>query len=166
MKEEGVCEENKTQAAATGVAKRQEDGTMRILRGVGLALCTLLFCTALAPGSKADLWNKKTIVTFNDSVEIPGQVLPAGTYVFKLADSFSDRHSVQIWNADENQLFATILAVPSTRLESTDESLFEFEERPSNSPMALKYWFYPGDTTGQEFAYSYNYNNSYNSYGH
>jgi hypothetical protein len=135
---------------------------MRTLRGVVLALCTLLLCTTLAPGGRADAWNKKTIVTFSDAVEIPGQVLPAGTYVFKLADFLSERHCVQIWNADETQILATIFAIPSSRLETADDSIFEFEERPGDSPMALKYWFYPGDSTGQEFTYSYHSNESYN----
>ena len=36
----------------------------------------------------ADEWDQKTIFTFSAPVEIPGQVLGAGTYVFKLADSF------------------------------------------------------------------------------
>lgn len=59
---------------------------MRTLRGAVLALCTLLVCAALAPGGRADNWNKNTNVTFSDAVEIPGQVLPAGLYVFKPAE--------------------------------------------------------------------------------
>jgi len=73
---------------------------MQTLRVVVLAVCTvlitMLFGAVLAPGARADQWDRKTIVTFNDSVEIPRQVLPAGTYVFKLADSPGDRHIVQI----------------------------------------------------------------------
>jgi len=101
----------------------------------------MLFGATLAPGARADQWDRKTIVTFSDSVEIPGQVLPAGTYVFKLADSPSDRHIVQIWNADETQILATTMTIPNTRSEPPDKSIFEFEERAGNSPMALKVWF-------------------------
>jgi hypothetical protein len=71
------------------------------MRAVQLFLCAVLLCATLGPGVSADSWDKKTIVTFSDSVEIPGQVLPAGTYVFKLANSISDRHIVQIWTGDE-----------------------------------------------------------------
>jgi hypothetical protein len=117
-------------------------------------LVTLMFGAILAPGARADQWDKKTIVTFSDAVEIPGQVLPAGTYVFKLADNPSDRHIVQIWNANEDQILATILTIPKTRFETPDESKFEFEERAGDSPMALKVWFYPGNSTGEEFTYS------------
>jgi hypothetical protein len=142
---------------------------MKTLRGAVVGLCTMLlfiaFGATLAPRARADQWNKKTIVTFSDSVEIPGQILPAGTYVFKLADSPSNRHIVQIWNADEDQILATILTIPNTRFETPDDSLFEFDERPSDSPQALKVWFYPGNSTGEEFVYShysYGRSNSYN----
>ena len=138
---------------------------MHKLRGAVIALCAvlllILFGAMLAPGARADLWDKKTIVTFGDDVQIPGQVLPAGTYVFKLADSIADRHIVQIWNADENQLFATVMTIPNTRFETPERSIFEFDERPSDSPPALKVWFYPGNSTGEEFVYSrYSYSNS------
>jgi hypothetical protein len=135
---------------------------VRKLFGVILGVCTLLLCTTFAPSVLADQWDKKTVVTFSDSVEIPGQVLPAGTYVFKLADSPTNRHIVQIWNADENEILATILTVPNVRFEAPDDSLFEFDERPSDSPPALKVWFYPGNSTGEEFIYS----NTSNSRGY
>jgi len=128
---------------------------MRILNALGLSLCGALLCAALGAGTRADNWDKKTIVTFGDSVEIPGQVLPAGTYVFRLADSPANRHIVQIWSGDENQLLATVLAVADYRLDPEDRAMFEFEERPSDSPMALHSWFYPGDSTGPQFVYRY-----------
>lgn len=131
---------------------------MTKFRGAAIAVCTMLlfilFGVTFAPGVKADQWDKKTIVTFSDSVEIPGQVLPAGTYVFKLANLPSNRHIVQIWNADENEVLATIMTIPNVRSETPDDSLFEFDERPSDSPPALKAWFYPGNSTGEEFVYS------------
>jgi hypothetical protein len=135
---------------------------MQTLRGAVFALGTVLFCATLAPGARADQWDKKTIVTFSEDVEVPGQILPAGTYVFKLATHSSDRHIVQIWTADENHILATIMTIPNSRLEPYDQSTFAFDERPSGSPMALKVWFYPGDSTGQEFVYSgHSYSNSY-----
>ena len=139
---------------------------MKTLRGAAVALRAVLVTIVLlgatfAAGARADQWNKKTIVTFNDAVEIPGQVLPAGTYVFRLADSISNRHIVQIWNADEDQVLATIMTIPNTRFETPDDSLFQFDERPGDSPQALKVWFYPGNNTGEEFIYSrYSYRQS------
>ncbi len=127
---------------------------MRLVRAIQFLICAAVLCAAFLTAARADTWDKKTIVTFGDSVEIPGQVLPPGTYVFKLADSASDRHIVQIWNADQTQLFATILAIPSYRSDSPGRTIFEFDERSGDSPMALHSWFYPGDSTGQEFVYS------------
>jgi len=120
-----------------------------------ILLSAFLLCAAFAARTKADEWDKKTIVTFSDEVEIPGQILAPGTYVFKLADSSSNRHIVQIWTEDQRELIATILAIPSQRVETRSRTLFTFDERPGNSPMAVKTWFYPGDTIGQEFVYSY-----------
>jgi hypothetical protein len=128
---------------------------MRIVRAIQISVCAAVLCATFVMATRADTWNKKTIVTFSDAVEIPGQVLPAGTYVFKLANSASDRHIVQIWNEDENQILATIFAVPSYRLDAPDRTIFEFDERLGASPMALRSWFYPGDNTGQEFVYRY-----------
>jgi hypothetical protein len=131
---------------------------MQTVRRAVVVVCTVLvtvmFGAIFAPGARADQWDKKTIVTFSNAVEIPGQVLPAGTYVFKLADSPTERHIVQVWNADESQILAAIMTIPKTRFEAPGESRFEFEERAGDSPMALKVWFYPGNSTGEEFTYS------------
>lgn len=108
---------------------------------------------ACAPVAKADEWDKRTIVTFNQPVEIPGRVLAPGTYVMQLLDSPSNRDIVQIFNQDQTQLYATILAIPDYRLEPTGKTVITLEERSAGSPEALKTWFYPGDLSGAEFTY-------------
>jgi hypothetical protein len=119
---------------------------------LSLFAVTLLGATVL-PSARADTWNKKTVVTFSQAVEVPGKILPAGTYTFQLLDSLSDRHIVQIFNADGSQIIATILAINNYRLEPTGETVMKFGERPGDSPEALRAWFYPGDNFGQEFVY-------------
>jgi hypothetical protein len=126
---------------------------MQFKRAVQLSLWVAMLCAVFGAGVRADTWDKKTIVTFSESVEIPGQVLPAGTYVFKLANTVSDRHIVQIWTEDETHILATIIAILNYRLGLSNRPMFEFDERPGNSPMALRSWFYPGDNSGQEFVY-------------
>src|SRR5436189_2810902 len=104
----------------------------------------------------AQPWNKKSTVTFSAPIEIPGvgaQVLPAGTYVFRLLDSLSDRNIVQIFNKNESHLYATILAIPNYRLKATDKTVMTFAERAAGDPQAIRAWFYPGDNFGQEFVY-------------
>lgn len=112
--------------------------------------CAMLF--AILPAG-ADQWNKKTTVTFSGPVELPGIVLPAGTYVFKLMDSASNRHIVEVFNAEENHLYTIILAIPNYRLTPTEETVLRFEERKRDNPEAIRAWFYPGDSFGQEFVY-------------
>jgi hypothetical protein len=132
---------------------------MKLLRVVTPAFCMALMGTAFSPSAKADDWNRKTKITFSGPVEIPGVhlagwgVLPAGTYVFKIFDSQSDRHIVQIFNQDETTVYATILAIPNYRLRATDKTVITFRERPAGQPEALRAWFYPGRNWGEEFVY-------------
>jgi len=134
---------------------------MRILKGTLLALCVAGLLAAVSPTTNADPWDRKTFVTFSDSVEIPGQILPPGTYVFKLFNSNSERHIVQVFTEDERELIATVIAVPAQRPEPRGHTAITFDERPGDSPVAVRTWFYPGDTIGQEFVYQYHYTSSY-----
>jgi hypothetical protein len=112
-----------------------------------------LLVLGLSPGVRADQWDKKTIMTVNEPIEVPNQVLQPGTYVVKLLNSPSNRHIVQIFNEDQSELITTILAIPNYRLKPTGDSVFTFWEMPPGQPKALRAWFYPGDNFGQEFAY-------------
>jgi len=112
-----------------------------------------LFGTVITSNVRADEYNKKTVMTFSQPIEIPGQILPAGTYTFKLLDSQSDRHIVQIWDADGTHLIATVLTINDVRLRPTGKTVVKFAERSGDNPEALKAWFYPGDNSGQEFVY-------------
>jgi LPXTG-motif cell wall-anchored protein len=127
---------------------------MKRFKVMATIFCLSLAALAFSASVKADAWNKKTFVTFNQPVEVPGGVvLPAGGYVFKLLDSASNRHIVQIFNEDQNHVYATVLAIPNYRLRVTGKTVITFTERPAGEPPAIKAWFYPGDNFGQEFVY-------------
>lgn len=132
---------------------------MKLFKAVPILFSMALISATFSPSAKADEWNKKTTVTFNAPVEIPGVhlqgwgVLPAGTYVFKLLDSPSDRHIVQIFNQDETKVLATILAIPNYRLKATDKTVITFNEGIRDRPEAIRAWFYPGANWGEEFVY-------------
>ena len=118
--------------------------------------CTLLLTAATVwtmPAAKADQWDKLTVMTFSEPVEIPGQTLPAGTYVFRLLDSQSERCVVQIFTQDQRHLITTIIAVPDYRLEPIRNTDVNLEEREAGSPEALHSWFYAGDNWGLQFVY-------------
>lgn len=132
---------------------------MTFLKAAPTVLCLAVLGVAFSPSASADAWDKKTTITFSGPVEIPGvhlqgwAILPAGTYVFKVLDSKSDRHIVQIFSKDELTIYATILAIPNLRLKATDKTVMTFRERPAGQPEALRAWFYPGKEWGEEFVY-------------
>jgi LPXTG-motif cell wall-anchored protein len=103
--------------------------------------------------AKADQWDKKTILTVNEPIQVRDTLLQPGQYVFKLLNSSNDRHIVQIYNSDQTHLVDTVMAIPNYRIEPTGKSRFTFWETPPGSAKALRAWFYPGDNFGQEFTY-------------
>jgi len=115
-------------------------------------ICLMLLGIFFVPKGRADESDKKTIVTVKGSIQVPGKVLPAGTYVLKLLDP-NDTTLVSVFNADETHLITTVQGIPDSRLEIADKLILQFEERSSGQPEALKEWFYPGDNTGVEFVY-------------
>jgi hypothetical protein len=120
----------------------------------GLAVAGVgLIGSAFVPRAHADAWDKKTIVTVNEPIIAGNKVLDPGTYVWKLVDSPSDRHIVQIFDKDQQHLETTILASPNYKLQPSGKTQFSFWETPAGVPKAVRAWFYPGDNFGQEFAY-------------
>jgi hypothetical protein len=139
---------------------------MRSLRNIQIAMVAAALCAALGPGvksSRADQWDRKTVVNFSGPVEIPGQILPPGTYVFKLVNLPDARNVVQIQNEDQSFTYATLLTVNTWRSRPTNHTRFLFDERSGDQPEALQTWYYPGDTRGLDFIYpAYDYNNQAN----
>jgi hypothetical protein len=126
---------------------------MNATRAKVILLAGLGFLGAMAPRALADESDQKTIFTFSGPVEIPGQVLSTGTYVFKLADSSSNRNIVQVFSKNEKHLYGTFLAIPDARLQPAGKPIITFDETPAGSPEAVRAWFYPGDTYGHQFVY-------------
>lgn len=119
---------------------------------VGLSLI-LFYALAMPSSLMASEYDQATKLTFSGPVEVPGRVLPAGTYWFTLMNSDSDRNIVQIWNEDRSQLVATILTVADYRYQPSGQTVVNFAERPGDQPEAIEAWFYPGETFGHEFIY-------------
>jgi hypothetical protein len=116
--------------------------------------CALAIATFfLVTGARADEYTKLTYLTFSAPVQVPGMTLPAGTYMFKLADPDSGRRAIQIWDEKGTKLFTMLLTVPDQQSEAKDDPVVMFSERPSGSAPAVKSWFYPAERTGYEFIY-------------
>jgi LPXTG-motif cell wall-anchored protein len=113
----------------------------------------VLLIAVIAIPASADERNKKTTITFNAPVAVPGMVLPAGTYVFRLLESATNRNIVVVYNAEETHAYTMILAIPNYRLRPVDEPVLRFKEGLRGAPDALHAWFFSGDQWGQEFVY-------------
>jgi hypothetical protein len=118
----------------------------------GMICLMLLGATFFVPKVRADESDKKTIMTVNEPIQVPGKVLPAGTYVLKLLDS-NYRTLVAIYSADERHLITTVQGIPDSRTETPSKVILQFEDQAEGQPEALKEWFYPGDNAGVEFVY-------------
>jgi hypothetical protein len=129
--------------------KRRHSFSISFGRGV-LAAATLVASLSVV---RADTWDKKTIVSFSQPVEVPGTILQPGKYVMKLVDSQSDRHVVQFTNERQNHVYATTLAVPAYRTQVTGRTVITFYEAAAGQAEPIRNWFYPGDNFGQEFVY-------------
>jgi len=110
--------------------------------------------TALLPSAHADDWVQKTKLKFDQPIEIPGRVLPAGTYWFTLQDGQFDHNLVRIFSAEWSKVEATVWTAPIPLQQSIDNTEIEFAERPHQRPEALLKWYIPGRLTGHEFLYS------------
>jgi len=117
---------------------------------IGIALT--VFGLVSPRSARADEWNKATKITFSHPVDVAGHVLVAGTYLFKIAD-VNDRHIVQISSADGKTIIATVMTIPDYRLTPSNDTVIRFREVPAGSPEAVRAWFYPGRTIGEEFVY-------------
>ena len=118
---------------------------------VGMIIAFTLFFELAA---HADESNQATTITFSQPIQIPRQILPAGTYSFKLLDSNSDPNVVQIFNSDQTHLYATLQTVATERQDPTGDTAITLAEQGGGKPDALLKWFYPGRDTGHEFVYS------------
>jgi LPXTG-motif cell wall-anchored protein len=121
--------------------------------GALLVAAVGLLGSSFVPKAHADAWDKMTIVKINEPVIAGNKVLDPGTYVWKLLDSQSNRHIVQIFGEDQKHVEETVIAIPNYRLHPTGKTQFEFWETPAGVPKAVRTWFYPGDNYGQELPY-------------
>ena len=119
-----------------------------------LALIMLITIGALFQlPARADEDKQTTKITFSAPVEIPGHVLPAGSYIFERVDDSDMRDMVHVFNADHTVLYATLETVPADRMNLTGAPAITLAQEGSGNPDALVRWFYGGSLTGYEFIY-------------
>ena len=117
---------------------------------VGLIIAFALFVEIAAHADEAD---QGTGITFSQPIQVPGQILPAGTYLFKLANT-DDLNIVQIFSSNRTHLYATLQTISTESRQRTGDTNLALAEQGAGKPDLLLKWFYPGDETGHEFVYS------------
>jgi hypothetical protein len=118
-----------------------------------MGVLTAVLVSLAPPPTLADEYDKKTVVTFNQPTEVPGIVLQPGKYVIKLLNSSSNRHIAEIMNERMDHLYALTFTAAAERIDRADKTILTFYEGKNGQPSAVRQWFWPGDTIGQEFLY-------------
>ena len=123
-------------------------------------LITTAFAAAIvttmsaAPADAQGNFNRRTEFTFNQAVEVPGATLPPGTYIFRIMQSESTRHVMEITAKDStNKNYGHFITVSVERPKPAEKAELRFLETPAGQPAGVRTWWYPGERTGREFVY-------------
>jgi hypothetical protein len=120
-----------------------------------VATCVLLsLVCGLGVSADASTFDKRTYFTFSQPITLPGVTLPAGTYLFRLADATTGRKVVKVKSQNGMQSYAMTLSIPAERQDVPDEPEISFMETPAGTPAAVRTWWHQGERTGYELIYS------------
>jgi hypothetical protein len=97
--------------------------------------------------------DKAIYFTFSQPVALPKTTLPAGKYLFRLADSLANRQIVQVYSGDGARLEAMMMTLPVRRDDTPNDAEVRFLETPAEAPAAIATYWYPGERQGWEFIY-------------
>src|SRR5688572_19473954 len=101
----------------------------------------LALAAATAQGQPSDY---RTFFTFSGPVTLPGVTLPAGTYLFRLANPDSSRKVINVLSADGKRSLAMLHTIPNQLLRAPQKPEIRFMEAGANKPLPIKTWWYPG----------------------
>jgi len=134
-------------------ALRQKGAAMKkvvIVRSFVTVTFLLAFLIVLPVVCAAE-WNQATLFTFSQPVQIPGHVLPAGTYLFEIINDIN-HEIVRISNGDRTNVIAVIQARPTQQKGLAGKAAIVLAER-GEQPEAIVAWTYPGCVEGHQFLY-------------
>ena len=126
---------------------------MNTRKTLGIILGIAAISVTILPVARADEADQATRITVSQPIQIPGKVLPAGTYWFVLLDHGDNLNVVEILDSDRSKVIAIVPTLTAERGEPIGKTVLTLAERPSDEPEALLTWFYPGRTVGHEFVY-------------
>jgi len=117
-----------------------------------LGCASAVLAVVTAAGAFAQPLDKRTYFTFNGPTAIPGVTLPAGKYLFRVADTGS-RNVVQVLSEDGLKPYAMFFAMRAERPMPARDAEIRFLETATGMPSAVRTWWYPGERGGYEFVY-------------
>ena len=127
-------------------------------------IALLLVSFAMLPSARAGEQDQATKMTFNQPVQIPGRILPAGTYWFVLAktETTSYQHVVRVFSLDRSILYATLLTIEMQPATPTAKTVVTLADRGPDQPKAIVSWLYPGSWyfPGFEYGHQFVYSNT------
>ncbi|HUB83886.1 MAG TPA: LPXTG cell wall anchor domain-containing protein [Bryobacteraceae bacterium] len=121
-----------------------------------LALGAMFAAGLFTVSARADEWTKRTTLTVKEPIQVSNAVLQPGKYVFRLILNGTlgvDRHVVQVFDGKEQHIIETVVTQATIRPHATGTTQFTWWETPPGTARALRDWYYPGETTGDEFPY-------------
>lgn len=119
-----------------------------------LAMATILVLAGSLPAAQADTNGKKITLEFKSATQIPGQVLPPGSYVFEAAGTQAGWNVVKIYNQDGSSQITTLLAYQNPQLKNTGEPILFYSRHAGIPYPVMEGWFFEGDSAAQQWAYS------------
>ncbi len=121
-------------------------------RWTGVALAGMLVAGAASTAAFTYPWDKQTRFTFSGPVAVPGVTLPAGSYIFRVADT-TDRHFIQVLSTDRQRSYAAFFGFSVSRTDIASGPEVRFMETGYGVPRAIESLWYPGQSFGYEFLY-------------
>lgn len=119
-----------------------------------ISTSVLVVLVGAASGANAFTSDKRTYFTFNQPVALPGVTLPAGTYMFRLADDTTSRKVIQVANKEGTESYAMLHTMPVYRPDVPRDPEIRFMETAAGAPIAVRAWWKDGERTGYGFIYS------------
>jgi hypothetical protein len=127
--------------------------------GAGILAAALVVRAASAHvNSQVTTGHKRTFLTFSGPVQVPGATLPAGTYLFRIANP-AVQTVWQVVDANERHVLAQFFLVQTEDRMVQDinrahgKPVVRFHETPRGIASPMKVLYYPGDSAGYFFLY-------------
>lgn len=126
------------------------------VRRIVHTLCGVVLLGVLATSATGAITDNRrtTYFTFSGSVQMPGVVLPAGTYVFQVVNPETGGDIVIVRSRDSKQVHfmkftRSVYRAQRGKLDST----LSLGESAAGNPPTVKAWYPQYETRGREFIY-------------